>query len=195
MKLHFWGAFWAKKPLKLLSTFFVDCSRYLVLLNLGHETSHTEPVYSTLWTSPMKSYSEFITGINNFHSGHYFKNVIMRKISFFSDFLTSLLNLSVAIIWPLSTLINELVPGSGDGMVKWWDIRSLSKPLDTLVMDPEHGSGDQAESVSCMEFEPSIPIRFMVGTNQGNVYGCFRWISDLDFKKFIINSQISRLKL
>jgi len=62
-------------------------------------------------------------------------------------------------------------------MVKWWDIRSLSKPLDTLVMDPEHGSRDQAESVSCMEFEPSIPIRFMVGTNQGNVYGCFRSIS------------------
>ncbi|XP_023343894.1 dynein intermediate chain 3, ciliary [Eurytemora carolleeae] len=95
------------------------------VLITGHETSHTEPVYSTLWTSPMKSYSEFITG-------------------------------------------------SGDGMVKWWDIRSLSKPLDTLVMDPEHGSRDQAESVSCMEFEPSIPIRFMVGTNQGNVYGCFR---------------------
>ena len=73
------------------------------------------------------------------------------------------------------TFLYLKLSGSGDGLVKWWDIRTLSRPLDTLVMDPEKGSRDQAESVSCMEFEPSIPIRFMVGTNQGNVHGCFRY--------------------
>jgi hypothetical protein len=37
----------------------------------------------------------------------------------------------------------------------------------------------RAEPVSCLEFEPSIPIRFLIGTNQGNVYGCFRHLPDI----------------
>ena len=67
--------------------------------------------------------------------------------------------------------------------VKWWDIRKFTEPVEVLVLDPsKQGSnntaattGDVAGTVneirhgaSCLEYEPTIPTKFMVGTDRGN---------------------------
>ena len=32
----------------------------------------------------------------------------------------------------------------------------------------------QAQGATCLEYEPTIPTKFMVGTEQGNVFACNR---------------------
>ena len=49
--------------------------------------------------------------------------------------------------------------------MKWWDIRNFSKPeREFLVVgDEKIKDPSQAESVTCLAFEPSMPSR--VGSN------------------------------
>ena len=53
--------------------------------------------------------------------------------------------------------------------VKWWDIRKFTEPTEVLILDPEKECSDiqNAHGVSCLEFEPTIPTKFMVGTDRG----------------------------
>ena len=54
--------------------------------------------------------------------------------------------------------------------VKWWDIRKFTEPTEVLILDPsKEGSAEvsTAHGVSCLEFEPTIPTKFMVGTDRG----------------------------
>lgn len=54
-----------------------------------------------------------------------------------------------------------------------WDIRKLSEPLETLIMHFVKANETQdatlAQGVSALEYEPTIPTRFMVGTEHGSV--------------------------
>lgn len=54
-----------------------------------------------------------------------------------------------------------------------WDIRKLSEPLETLVLhmikQGETQELFQAQGASCLEYEATIPTRFMVGTEHGFV--------------------------
>ena len=56
--------------------------------------------------------------------------------------------------------------------VKWWDIRKAKEPTEILILDPVKNEADQriqnAHGSSCLEFESSIPTKFMVGTDRGN---------------------------
>lgn len=56
----------------------------------------------------------------------------------------------------------------------WWDIRNL-KPIERLMMDPTR-TDDQVRSygVSVLEYETTIPTRFMCGTQQGMLFSCNR---------------------
>ena len=45
--------------------------------------------------------------------------------------------------------------------------------LDPRVKEDE-GSTEKAQGASCLEYEPTIPTKFMVGTEQGNVFACNR---------------------
>lgn len=61
-----------------------------------------------------------------------------------------------------------------DGAVKWWDMRNMSEPSDEMIMDAPKSSFDvptmaKATGGSSLEFEPTIPSRFMVGTENGLV--------------------------
>ena len=60
--------------------------------------------------------------------------------------------------------------------VKWWDIRKFSEPTEVLILDPsKEGANDlqHAHGASCLEFEPTIPTKFMVGTDRGKKFKIF----------------------
>lgn len=66
----------------------------------------------------------------------------------------------------------DFFSGSSDGQVKWWDARNLTEPTETLILHhakDEDQSLSMAAGVSCLEYEPTIPTRFMVGTELGYV--------------------------
>ncbi|XP_023938996.2 dynein axonemal intermediate chain 2-like [Bicyclus anynana] len=70
----------------------------------------------------------------------------------------------------------EFFSGGPDGVCKWWDMRDLSAPTDEMIVDVVHSSFEaqsraRALGVSVLEYEPTIPTRFMVGTENGLVVG------------------------
>ncbi|XP_022829905.1 dynein intermediate chain 3, ciliary isoform X2 [Spodoptera litura] len=70
----------------------------------------------------------------------------------------------------------EFFSSSPDGVVKWWDTRNMSEPTDSMIIDivkavTDTPSIDNAIGISALEYEPTIPTRFMVGTETGLVIG------------------------
>lgn len=70
----------------------------------------------------------------------------------------------------------EFFSGGPDGACKWWDIRNMSEPTDEMIMDVVKSSFDvqsmaSANGISVLEYESTIPTRFMVGTENGLVIG------------------------
>lgn len=58
-----------------------------------------------------------------------------------------------------------------------WDVRKLSEPTETLLLDYEKDENqDMARALgsSCLEYESTIPTRFMTGTEEGIVISCNR---------------------
>jgi len=57
----------------------------------------------------------------------------------------------------------------------WWDMRRMESPIEKLILDPTK-SLDPTKALGAMtlEYEPTIPTRFMVGTEQGAILGCNR---------------------
>ncbi|EDS30420.1 dynein intermediate chain 2 [Culex quinquefasciatus] len=80
-------------------------------------------------------------------------------------------------LWINSKSGTEFFSGSSDSQVMWWDTRKLSQPIDTLLMDPiksDEQDLSRSYGVSCLEYETSIPTRFMCGTEQGMLFSCNR---------------------
>ena len=52
--------------------------------------------------------------------------------------------------------------------VKWWDTRNFAKPTETVILDPTNedtesqGNVDNAYTPSTLEYDPTIPARYMV---------------------------------
>ncbi|XP_047460178.1 dynein axonemal intermediate chain 2 isoform X2 [Mugil cephalus] len=79
------------------------------------------------------------------------------------------------IIWLQSKTGTDAFSASTDGQVLWWDVRKLSEPTDRLVLDPgREGNLDRAFGAISLEFESTMPTKFMVGTEQGVVVSCNR---------------------
>ncbi|XP_071383771.1 dynein axonemal intermediate chain 2-like [Centroberyx affinis] len=79
------------------------------------------------------------------------------------------------IIWLQSKTGTDTFSASTDGQVLWWDIRKMSEPTERLVLDPsKEGNLDNALGAISLEFEPTMPTKFMVGTEQGLVVSCNR---------------------
>ncbi|KAM4550026.1 dynein axonemal intermediate chain 2 [Fundulus diaphanus] len=79
------------------------------------------------------------------------------------------------IIWLQSKTGTDAFSASTDGQVLWWDVRKLSEPTERLVLDPgREGNLDKALGAISLEFEPTMPTKFMVGTEQGLVVSCNR---------------------
>ncbi|KAM3858516.1 dynein axonemal intermediate chain 2 [Diretmus argenteus] len=79
------------------------------------------------------------------------------------------------IIWLQSKTGTDAFSASTDGQVLWWDIRKMSEPTERLVLDPnKEGNLDNALGAISLEFEATMPTKFMVGTEQGLVVSCNR---------------------
>uniref|UniRef100_A0A3B1IM08 Dynein, axonemal, intermediate chain 2b n=1 Tax=Astyanax mexicanus TaxID=7994 RepID=A0A3B1IM08_ASTMX len=79
------------------------------------------------------------------------------------------------VIWLQSKTGTDFFSASTDGQVLWWDIRKMSEPTERLVLDPsKKGKLDQALGAISLEFETTMPTKFMVGTEQGMVVSCNR---------------------
>ncbi|XP_039265047.1 dynein intermediate chain 3, ciliary-like [Styela clava] len=78
-------------------------------------------------------------------------------------------------IWLQSKTGTECFSSSTDGQVLWWDIRKLGEPTEKLVLDPTRKLNiENALGGIALEYEPTMPTKFMVGTEQGQIVSCNR---------------------
>ncbi|XP_053552306.1 dynein axonemal intermediate chain 2 [Bombina bombina] len=79
------------------------------------------------------------------------------------------------VIWLQSKTGTECFSASTDGQVMWWDIRKMSEPTERLILDiTKKENLDIALGAISLEYEPTLPTKFMVGTEQGMVISCNR---------------------
>ncbi|XP_064099028.1 dynein intermediate chain 3, ciliary-like [Macrobrachium nipponense] len=82
-----------------------------------------------------------------------------------------------SLTWMTHKNRTELFSASTDGQILWWDTRKLSQPTDSLVLDPMREDPpdiSRALSAICLDYEITMPTKFMVGTEQGQVVACNR---------------------
>lgn len=78
-------------------------------------------------------------------------------------------------LWIQSKTGTDFFSSSTDGTVKWWDTRKLSEPVEELILDPtKQLNPNAALGAICLEYEPTMPTKFMVGTEQGTIIICNR---------------------
>lgn len=80
------------------------------------------------------------------------------------------------ILWMQTKTGTECFTASSDGQVYWWDIRKgLSEPVDSLILDPTKKLDiNNALGATVLEYESTMPTKFMVGTEQGSIISCNR---------------------
>lgn len=82
-----------------------------------------------------------------------------------------------SVLWINSKTGTECFSGGADGQVIWWDTRNFSEKLDVLYMDPTKSDEqilERSYGISVLEYETTIPTRFMVGSEQGMLFFCNR---------------------
>lgn len=82
-----------------------------------------------------------------------------------------------SVSWINSKSGTEFFSGSADGQVIWWDTRRLGEPLERLFMDPEKTDEQDLKrsyGVSVLEYETTMPTKFMCGTDMGMLFACNR---------------------
>ncbi|EGF84346.1 hypothetical protein BATDEDRAFT_22301 [Batrachochytrium dendrobatidis JAM81] len=72
--------------------------------------------------------------------------------------------------WVQSKSGCEFFSVSTDGQVLWWDIRKLSEPTETMIIDPEKNGSIVGGTV--LDFETTMPTKFMVGSENGSIFMC-----------------------
>lgn len=80
------------------------------------------------------------------------------------------------ILWMQTKTGTECFTASSDGQVHWWDTRKgLSEPVDSLILDPTKKLDiNNALGATVLEYESTMPTKFMVGTEQGSIISCNR---------------------
>ena len=68
----------------------------------------------------------------------------------------------------------ECFSTSTDGQVFWWDTRKLGEPTESLKLIPNIKESSRPLGGVALEYEPTMPTKFMVGTEQGSVLSCNR---------------------
>uniref|UniRef100_A0A7M5US50 Dynein intermediate chain 3, ciliary n=1 Tax=Clytia hemisphaerica TaxID=252671 RepID=A0A7M5US50_9CNID len=67
----------------------------------------------------------------------------------------------------------ECFTTSTDGYIYWWDIRKLGEPTEHLYLN-KNPKENKPMGGLVLEYEPTMPTKFMVGTEQGVVLSCNR---------------------
>ena len=71
------------------------------------------------------------------------------------------------VIWIQSKTGTEFFSTSTDGQVLWWDVRKMTEPTEILFLDPTKNQNlNCAIGAYALEYESTIPTKFMVGTEQ-----------------------------
>uniref|UniRef100_A0A5K3FF78 WD_REPEATS_REGION domain-containing protein n=1 Tax=Mesocestoides corti TaxID=53468 RepID=A0A5K3FF78_MESCO len=79
------------------------------------------------------------------------------------------------VMWIQSKTGTECFSTSTDGQVFWWDVRKMSEPTEFMYLDPtKTQSFNCAIGAYALEYESTIPTKFMVGTEQGLIISCNR---------------------
>ena len=74
------------------------------------------------------------------------------------------------VFWITSKTGNQCASVSTDGQMLWWDIRKLSQPVDTVVLNTDAKGGGMVLGGSSMEYNSEAgPMKYLVGTEQGIV--------------------------
>ncbi|NXO06955.1 DNAI2 protein, partial [Oriolus oriolus] len=77
--------------------------------------------------------------------------------------------------WLPSRTGTECFSGSTDGQVLWWDIRKMLRPSEKLILDiTKEDQLKNALGASALDFAPTMPTKFLVGTEQGIIISCNR---------------------
>lgn len=73
----------------------------------------------------------------------------------------------------------EFFSGSAAGEIFWWDLRHLKQPFETLLLYNNPMMNDDCNKrlekdfgVNALEYESTIPYKYMVGVDNGNVLIC-----------------------
>ncbi|NXM51781.1 DNAI2 protein, partial [Illadopsis cleaveri] len=77
--------------------------------------------------------------------------------------------------WLPSRTGTECLSASTDGQILWWDIRKLSQPSERLILDiTREDQLKKALGAISLDFVPTMPTKFLVGTEQGIIVSCNR---------------------
>ncbi|XP_035207445.1 dynein intermediate chain 2, axonemal-like isoform X1 [Stegodyphus dumicola] len=79
--------------------------------------------------------------------------------------------------WISSKTGLEFFSGSTDGKLICWDARNISSPTQVMYFDQKLGdqsNENKSYSITCLEYDPTLPHRFMMGTEQGVMLSCNR---------------------
>ena len=81
-----------------------------------------------------------------------------------------------SLIWSNSKAGGEFFSAAADGQILWWDMRKMTAPIDTMILDSNSVNPPRLDTMaaSCLEYDPSMPNKFLVGTQQGLVLSCNR---------------------
>ncbi|XP_033755651.1 dynein intermediate chain 3, ciliary-like [Pecten maximus] len=78
-------------------------------------------------------------------------------------------------IWIQSKTGTECFSTSSDGQVLWWDTRKMGEPTEKLYLDPtKKQDPTKAQGAMVLEYEPTMPTKFMVGCETGTIMSCNR---------------------
>ncbi|XP_043661664.1 dynein intermediate chain 3, ciliary [Drosophila teissieri] len=80
---------------------------------------------------------------------------------------------TTAICWVHSKLNTEFYSGSLDGSIKYWDTRNLLMPVHEILAEPDPNSiqnRQNAHGVTVLEFEYTIPVRYIFCTDMGYLF-------------------------
>jgi len=82
------------------------------------------------------------------------------------------------VVWLSSKTGTECFTTSTDGQVLWWDTRKFSEPTESLQLTLPGKKTAAADNTLLggvsLEYEPTMPTKFMVGNEQGSILTCNR---------------------
>ncbi|XP_064538768.1 dynein intermediate chain 3, ciliary [Drosophila montana] len=78
-----------------------------------------------------------------------------------------------SLTWVYSKSNTEFYTSSLDGSIKFWDTRDLKMPANEIFLEPyprNRQNRQDAHGCTVLEFEYTIPVRFIAGSDMGSVF-------------------------
>ena len=82
-----------------------------------------------------------------------------------------------SLAWLATKQGTELLVAREDGSVLRWDIRKPGEVVQECSISEGLEEGQVKPGITCMDYEPSTPQRFLVGSDQGSIYS-LRYLTD-----------------